>query len=201
MFFSEENPKPLRTLTTDSEGRVAVDDPVLRSVDIVARHADAIGMTSFDPNDPQDLGVQKRVVVRPIKTVDVQVIDTAGAPVPGVRVQAALDDPFNRARMARQWTAEPDGVARIQATALDPELYDADEITLAAQLLGADSVTEKANLRAGGRTIIRVPNLITVNVTVKTSVGETLPERLNLTWQDRKRRRWSRRPGAAVAAA
>lgn len=183
MFPSDDTPKPMRTMTTDSEGRVAVDEPVTRSIDIIAKHQDAIGMASFDPNDPQDLGAQKRVVIRPIKNVDVQVVDTNGTPVPGVRVQANLDDPFNRARMARQWTADPDGVARLQVTALDPELYDSEEITLAAQLLGAEAVTEKASLRAAGRTIIRVPNIITVNVVVKAAFGDPLPERLNLTWQ------------------
>ena len=183
MFPSDDTPKPMRTMTTDSEGRVAVDEPVTRSIDIIAKHQDAIGMASFDPNDPQDLGAQKRVVIRPIKNVDVQVVDTNGTPVPGVRVQANLDDPFNRARMARQWTADPDGVARLQVTALDPELYDSEEITLAAQLLGADAVTEKVNPRTAGRTIIRVPNIVTVNVVVKAAFGDPLPERLNLTWQ------------------
>ena len=182
MFGGDDQAKPLRTAIADSEGRVVVDSATLRNVDIVARHNDLLGMTAYDSNDPSDFGGSKRVVVKPIKNLEVQVIDTSGSPVPGVRVQANLDDPFNRPRLARQWTADPDGVARLQVTALDPDIYDADEITVAAQLPGTDAVSEKVDMRSASRTIVRVPNVVAVNVVVKITGDDTLPERLNLTW-------------------
>ncbi len=179
--------RALRTLKSDASGVVELDRMPRRQLELVGRADRRVGGLELDPRELSTAAAngngEFRLVLKPIKSVDVEVVDASGSPVPGVRVRATIPDEMRPPARHAAWTSDPEGRAMVELTSLDGSLYDAPELAIQATLPGLPPVNEPVAPKEGTiRATVHVPTVVLARVTVKVPESETAPKEMTLQW-------------------
>jgi hypothetical protein len=182
MRGADADAPPWRTSTTDADGRAILHDLPARGVRCVARLGDRLGVVDIDQEDVVE-GGEHVLVLKPLKRVDVLVVDPNGAPAPFVEISASTADNTPAFQRLTQWTSTPDGKASIEISADQPDLYATENPKIAATLPGSPRVEDVATFVDGvANVVLRTPPSVRVKIAVEAGEGETIPEKATVEW-------------------
>ena len=184
--FFNPGSKPLRTLTADAEGKIPLDQLPRRTLELIGRAPKRVGSLTLDPAEAEDhVATPWKLILKAVKTVEVTVLDTSGAPLPGVRVQATDANAFGGFGGSREtgWTSDPEGRTTFEITVLDGAIYESDKAEVAATLPGIPRIEGEAGFVDGAaKLVLTAPQAVYVRVKAKPAKGEALPPEMRLDW-------------------
>lgn len=178
---AEQEPHPVwGTFKTDSHGEVVLRQLPPAGLEVVGRNKTLLG---FKRMGVQQVAPGKRVIVtmKPIRHVEVKVVDQAGQPVAGAPV--GMQQGYGSMGPGVHWTTRPDGTVRFEVTAMHTQAYGQKECTVNVRLpLG--NTSGKAPWVEGDvtRVDVKVKSGTLVRVKVIDADGNPSHARRTISW-------------------
>ncbi|MAG57663.1 MAG: hypothetical protein CMJ83_15340 [Planctomycetes bacterium] len=172
---------PWRTLTSDARGEVVLRQLPPAGLKVVGRGQGRLGHASLAV-DRVAPGERVVVTMKPIRKVEVRVVDQAGQPVAGAPVTASSS---GRQGPGYHWTTRPDGIAAFEITSLHGNAYAAREFRALVRLPSGLVSSEKVPWVDGDLTTVdvEVKRGVIVRLKVKGIDGEPVGGRRSVRWQ------------------
>ena len=203
-----EAEQPLRTFNSDAEGTVYVPRTRRLRFRVEARKDELLGEWRPERDDGFDRGAAEptdddtlcTVVLRPLRRLEVQVVDPGGVPVPHILVTVAADagrgpggpgGPGGRGGRGgpgggqmRRRSDPKTGSVKFEIGA-DSPLGDATAVNVRAQLAGLESPSQSVSLETEGttRATLSIPPTVALDITVVEADQKPYDGDARVDWQ------------------